>query len=78
LVCGGAAKTKKKYGHSYLRMLGSHLWQGPKYGKEDILSRLSNRQKAAVYFIDTFKYFYRTLVFAGILFWLINPNKIRE
>src|SRR5699024_4557240 len=78
LSCGGALNAKEKFGHSYLRMLGSHLIHGPKYHRENISGELSTGERAAVYSIDILKYTYRALLYSGMFLRLIDPTKIRE
>ena len=78
LTCGGALNMKEKFGHSYLRMLGSHLIHGPKYHRENISGELSKGERVVVYSIDMLKYTYRALLYSGMFLRLIDPTKIRE
>lgn len=78
LTCGGALMAKQKYGHSNLRLLGSHLIHGLKHNKENITGKLTSRERVIVYLIDMLKYFYRAMLYSGMLFRLVDLKKIRE
>src|SRR5699024_4124205 len=78
VTCGGALNAKEKFGHSYLRMLGSHLIHGRKSHRENISGELSKGERAVVYSIDMLKYTYRALLYSGMFLRLIDPTKIRE
>ncbi|MCW9706759.1 glycosyltransferase family 2 protein [Fodinibius salsisoli] len=78
MACGGAADIKERYGHSYLRILGSHLIHVPNYKRENMPEELSRSEKIIIYAIDTLKYFYRIVLFSGMMFRFIDPNRVRE
>jgi glycosyltransferase involved in cell wall biosynthesis len=75
---GGALGVKEKYGHGYLRMLGSHLIHGPNLSRANMPKRLRRGERATIYFIDMLIYFYRTALYSGLALRLVDPNKIRE
>lgn len=77
LTCGGALSVREKYGHSYLRMLGSHVLHGLSR-KRDYLKQTSRSEKAVVFFIDLVNYIYRTVIHSGLVLRLIKPEKVRE
>jgi len=77
LTCGGALTVKEKYGHSYFRMLGSHLLHGLII-KRNFKEKIRGSERAIVFCVDLLKYFYRTAIHGGLLLRLIDPNKIRE
>lgn len=77
LTCGGALSVREKYGHSYLRMLGSHLLHGLS-SKREYLEKTNRSEKVVVFFIDLFNYIYRTVIHSGLVLGLIKPEKIRE
>lgn len=76
LTCGGAIKVKKSYGHSYLRIWGSHILHGLKF-KREYLQKTNGRERAVIFFIDLTKYLYRSIIYGGLLFHIIDPEKIR-
>lgn len=78
MACGGALSVKERHGHSYLRILGSHLIHVPSYKRENMPRELSKGDKAIIYSIDTLKYLYRSLLYGGMFFRLIDPHKVRE
>ncbi len=78
VTCGGALKVKQQFGHSNLRMLGSHLIHGIENSRENISAKLTNRERAIIYLIDVLIYFYRAMLYSGMLFGLIDLKKIRE
>ena len=78
ITCGGALNMKKEYGHSPLRMLGSHI-KGTFFGKKKRPKEvLSMNERVIVSSIDLMKFMYRTIIYVGIIVRLINPDKIRE
>lgn len=78
LTCGGSLNTKKKYGHSELQILGSHLKNGLFGSRANLPSTLSRNERVIVYSIDLFKFIYRTIIYMGLLLRLIDPKKVRE
>ena len=77
-TCGGAIDIKEKYGHSYLRILGSHLIHMPNYNRQNMPEGLSRAERTIIYSIDTLKYLYRSLLYSGMFFRILNPDEIRE
>jgi GT2 family glycosyltransferase len=77
LTCGGALNVKKQYGHSYLRILGSHLLHGLN-NKREYMSEPGRSERVIIFSIDFMKYLYRTIIYGGLLLRLIDPNKVRE
>ncbi len=78
LTCGGALNIQKKYGHTPLRILGSHLKSGFNGPKKDLSKISSRNEKMIVVSIDALKFIYRTVIYIGLILRLINPEKIRE
>jgi len=78
ITCGGALNTKKEYGHSYLRMLGSHIKSKFTGNRNEKLDLLDRKEKVIVYSIDVMKFMYRSIIYLGMILRLIDPNKIRE
>ena len=78
LTCGGALNTKRAYGHSYLRMLGSHLKGTLTGDRNKALVLLSRNEKAIVFSIEVMKFVYRTIIYIGMILRVIDPNKIKE
>ncbi|MEL7834378.1 glycosyltransferase [Fodinibius sp. Rm-B-1B1-1] len=78
LTCGGALNIKREYGHSQLRMLGSHLKSGFTGRKKRSKVELSMNERFIVYSIDLMKFMYRVIIYVGVIFRLINPDKVRE
>ncbi|SMO41698.1 glycosyltransferase [Fodinibius sediminis] len=78
LVCGGAVNAREKYGHSYLRIMGSHLIHAPKIRRDNIPEAMSRVERAVIFAIDITRYLYRTLIYGGLVLRLINPNEVRE
>ena len=78
LTCGGALNTKRAYGYSYLRMLGSHLKSGFTGDRNRALVLLNRNEKAVIFSIDLMKFMYRTIIYIGLVVHLIDPNKIKE
>lgn len=78
LTCGGALNTKREYGHSQLRMLGSHIKSGFTGRKKKLTGELNINERLIIFSIDMLKFMYRTIIYIGIILRLINPNKIRE
>ena len=77
LTCGGALYVKKKYGHGYLRSLGSHVIHGPGL-RENASDKISEDRRTFIYLIDILKYLYIMALYGGLILRLINPNKERE
>jgi glycosyltransferase involved in cell wall biosynthesis len=77
LTCGGVLNVREKYGHSYLRMLGSHLLRGL-IVKRNFKESTGGGERLIVFCVDLLKYFYRTAIYGGMLLRLIDPNKVRE
>lgn len=78
LTCGGVLNTKREYGHSQLRMLGSHIKSGFTGKKKRSTLALSMNERVIVYSIDVLKFMYRTIIHIGVVLRLIKPDKIRE
>ncbi len=78
LTCGGALNTKREYGHSDLRMLGSHIKGGFAGRKKRSTLTLSMNERVIVYSIDALKFMYRTIIYIGVALRLIKPDKVRE
>ena len=77
LTCGGVLNVKEKYGHGYLRMLGSHIIHGLRKRREYI-QKPDIREKIVVFFIDLLNYIYRAAIHSGIALRLIKPERVRE
>ncbi len=78
LTCGGALNTKREYGHSYLRILGSHIKGEFNGNSNNKLDLLNTKEKVIVSSIDALKFTYRTIIYLGMMLRLIDPNKIKE
>lgn len=78
LTCGGALNTKKQYGYTPLRILGSHLKNGLNIRKKRLSEMPDLHGRVIVFSIDLLKFLYRTLIYTAILLRLINPEKVRE
>lgn len=78
LTCGGALKAKREYGHSGLRMLGSHIKSGFTGRKKRTTVELSIKERLIINSIDLMKFMYRTIIYLGVSVRLINPDKVRE
>jgi hypothetical protein len=78
MTCGSALDIKRKYGHSYLRMLGSYFIHGPKFNRANMSGKLNGGERAIIYSIHLLKYFYRVALYSGLFLRLIDPNKVRE
>ena len=78
LTCGGALNTQKKYGHSPLRIFGSHIKSGVNGQKKSVSKTLSRSERIIVFSIDLLKYFYRLIIYSGLMLRLIDPKKVRE
>jgi len=78
LTCGGALNIQKKYGHTCLRILGSHLKSGLSGREKDLAAITSRNERMIVFSIDVLKFFYRTIIYTCITLRLIDPEKIRE
>lgn len=77
VTCGGALNVKRRFGHSYWRIMGSHFLRGLKL-KRTYLTEPSRSEKLLVWSIDVLKYFYRIAIHGGLILGLIDPNKVRE
>ncbi|PAU92847.1 hypothetical protein CK503_14255 [Aliifodinibius salipaludis] len=78
LTCGGALNIKREFGHTQLRILGSHIKNGFTGRKKRSGVALSLNERFIVYSIDLMKFISRAIIYVGLILRLINPEKIRE
>lgn len=78
LTCWGAVNVQNKYGHSQVRILGSHLVHGIRFKRDDLPAELPINDRMVIFTIDILRYVYRLCIHWGLLLRLIKPRKVRE
>lgn len=78
VVAAGFLNVKLRYGHSGLRIIGSHLLRGTPAVFKSVKIPGSKREKLIVLLISLQTHFYKIILMLLILTKIIDPEKIRE